>query len=147
MKTTDKPIVVEETFTTSIEKVWKAITNVIEMRLWFFDNIESFIPEVGFETQFLVQVEDRKYTHRWKIIEVVPNKKISYTWNYEEYPGDASVTFELFEKRDQVTLKLSLNVIEDFPSDIPEFTIESCQAGWNYFIKERLKGYLESNLT
>ncbi len=142
MKVTDRPITVEETFTTSVDQVWKAITDVKEMRLWFFDNIESFNPEVGFETQFLVQVEDRKYTHCWKVIESIQNKKITYTWRYEEYQGDASVTFELFEKQDQVTLKLSLNVIEDFPSDIPEFTIESCQAGWNYFIGERLKEHM-----
>jgi len=142
MKTTDKPITVEENFTASVDQVWKAITDVKEMRLWFFDNIESFNPEVGFETQFLVQVEDRKYTHCWKVIELIPNKKITYTWRYEEYQGDASVTFELFEKQDQVTLKLSLKVIEDFPSDIPEFTIESCQAGWNYFIGERLKEHM-----
>ncbi|WP_299440899.1 SRPBCC domain-containing protein [uncultured Aquimarina sp.] len=142
MKTTDVPIIVEETFTASVDQVWKAITDVKEMRLWFFDNIESFKPEVGFETQFLVQVEDRKYTHCWKIIESIPNKKITYTWRYEEYPGDASVTFELFEKQHQVMLILSLKVTEDFPSDIPEFTIESCQAGWNYFIGERLKEHM-----
>ncbi|WP_299223865.1 SRPBCC domain-containing protein [uncultured Aquimarina sp.] len=147
METTDAPITVDETFTATVDKVWKAITDVKDMRLWFFDNIESFMPEVGFETQFLVQVEDRRYTHCWKVIQVIPNKKITYTWSYEEYPGDASVTFELSEKQDQVTLKLSLNVTEDFPSNIPEFTRESCQQGWNYFIGERLKEYLESNLT
>ncbi|WP_378173275.1 SRPBCC domain-containing protein [Aquimarina sp. SS2-1] len=142
MKTTDVPITVEETFTVSIDKVWKAITDVKEMRLWFFDTIESFIPEVGFETQFLVQVEDRKYTHCWKITEVIPNKKITYTWSYEEYPGDAYVTFELFKEDEGTRLILSLTVTQDLPSDIPEFTRESCQQGWNYFIGERLKTYL-----
>ncbi|WP_299311952.1 SRPBCC domain-containing protein [uncultured Aquimarina sp.] len=144
MKTTDAPIAVEETFTVSVDKVWRAITDVKEMRLWFFDNIESFKPEVGFQTQFLVQVEDRNYTHCWKVIEVIPNKKITYTWQYEEYPGDASVTFELFDKQDKTTLKLSLNVTEDFPSNIPEFTRESCLGGWNYFIGERLKEYINT---
>ncbi|MFD2564676.1 SRPBCC family protein [Aquimarina rubra] len=143
MKTTDAPITVEETFTVSIDKVWKAITDVREMRLWFFDNIESFIPEIGFETQFLVQVEDRKYTHCWKITEVIPNKKITHTWSYEEYPGDAYVTFELFKEDERTRLILSLTVTQDFPSDIPEFTRESCQQGWNYFIGERLTTYLE----
>lgn len=32
MKTTDKPITVEENFTASIDKVWKAITDVQEMQ-------------------------------------------------------------------------------------------------------------------
>lgn len=144
MKTTDEPITVQETFTATVDKVWKAITEVKEMRLWFFDNIESFKPEIGFQTQFLVRVEDRKYTHRWKVIEVIPDKKISYTWSYKEYAGDAFVTFELLEKQKEVTLKLSLTITEDFPSDIPEFTRDSCQQGWNYFIGERLKEYLEN---
>lgn len=57
---------------------------------------------------------------------------------------DAFVTFELLEKQKEVTLKLSLTITEDFPSDIPEFTRDSCQQGWNYFIGERLKEYLEN---
>ncbi|WP_298315813.1 SRPBCC domain-containing protein [uncultured Aquimarina sp.] len=144
MKTTDEPITVQETFTATVDKVWKAITEVKEMRLWFFDNIESFKPEIGFQTQFLVRVENRKYTHRWKVIEVIPDKKISYTWSYKEYTGDAFVTFELLEKQKEITLKLSLTITEDFPSDIPEFTRDSCQQGWNYFIGERLREYLEN---
>ncbi|MHA7059057.1 SRPBCC family protein [Aquimarina sp. M1] len=144
MKTIDAPITVTQSFAVSVEKLWKVITDVKEMQLWFFDTIKSFKPEVGFETKFLIKVEDRKYTHCWKIIEVIPNKRISYTWSYEEYPGDAYVTFELCEKSKKgVILKLSLTVTEDFPSDIPEFTRESCQQGWNYFIGQKLKEYLE----
>ena len=55
MRKSDKPIIVEQTFNTSIETVWNAITEVDQMRKWFFDNIPSFKPEVGFETQFDVQ--------------------------------------------------------------------------------------------
>lgn len=51
------------------------------MRQWFFENIESFKPEVGFETQFNVQAESRNFLHMWKIIEVVPMKKIVYNTN------------------------------------------------------------------
>jgi len=144
MKTADKSITVKERYLVSIDKVWSAITDVREMRYWFFDTIESFKPEVGFETQFLVKTADRKYTHRWKVLEVIPNKKISYTWSYEEYPGDGYVIFELVENKDQVLLTLSLVITEDFPSDIPEFTRDSCQAGWNYFIGERLSEYLST---
>lgn len=52
------------------------------MRHWFFDTIQSFQPAVGFETPFLVQVADGKYTDRVKVVEVIPNKRISYTWSY-----------------------------------------------------------------
>ncbi|SEM32108.1 Uncharacterized conserved protein YndB, AHSA1/START domain [Aquimarina amphilecti] len=143
MKTSDEPIVIEECYAISQEKVWRSITDVREMRLWFFATINSFVPEIGFKTEFLVKVEDRNYTHCWEVLEVVPNEKITYTWSYAEYSGDAFVTFELSKKENQTRLKLSLTVIEDFPSDIPEFSRESCIAGWNYFLGERLKEYLE----
>ena len=50
MNYSNEPIIVEETFATSIDKVWEAITNVDKMRKWFFENIESFKPEGGFLT-------------------------------------------------------------------------------------------------
>lgn len=143
MKKTDHPIVVEQIYASSIEKVWNALTRLEEMKQWFFGNIESFEPEVGFETQFLIQVEERKFTHLWKITEVVPFQKITYNWKYEEYPGDSFVTFELFEMSDHVKLKLSVDVVEDFQSDIPEFSRESCIIGWNYFLGKNLKKYLD----
>jgi len=145
MKTADEPIIVEQIFHTPINTVWSAITNVEQMKQWFFENIDAFKPEVGFETQFVVQNEDRKFTHLWKITEVLPHKKITYNWKYKEYPGDSFVTFELIEENSHVTLRLSHKVAEDFPTDIPEFERESGVQGWNYFIRKNLKEYLESN--
>jgi hypothetical protein len=34
-------------------------------------------------------------------------------------------------------------ITEDYPSDVPEFKRESCIGGWNYFLGEMLKGFLE----
>ncbi|HMC01942.1 MAG TPA: SRPBCC domain-containing protein [Flavobacteriaceae bacterium] len=145
MKTIDKPVIVEQTFNTSIHRVWDALTKLDEMKTWFFNAIESFVPEKGFETEFVVQVENRTFTHLWKITEVIPGKKIVYNWKYKEYPGDSFVTFELSNHNSNTKLKLTTEVIEDFASNIPEFTRESCENGWNYFIKESLKNYLELN--
>lgn len=142
MKISDNPIVISHSFLSDIDKVWRAITDVKEMKLWFFENLESFTPEVGFETEFLVEVGERKFTHCWKIIEVELNKKISYTWKYQEYDGDAIITFELLEGSNSITLQLSMIITEDFPSNIPEFKKESCIDGWNYFLGDRLKTYL-----
>ena len=145
MKTTDKPVIVEQTFNKSIQIVWHVITNLNDMKKWFFNNIESFVPEEGFETQFPVQVKNRKFTHLWKLTQVIPNKKIVYNWKYKEYAGDSFVTFELTENKGNTKLKLTTEVIEDFAENIPEFTRESCKNGWHYFIKKSLKDYLELN--
>ncbi len=144
MKTTDDPIIIEETFDNSIEIVWKAITHHDEMIKWYFENIPAFKPEVGFKTKFEVVSEDRKFTHNWEVTEVIPGKKISYTWRYLEYDGDALVTFELIKESNGVKLKLTLDVLEDFPEEIPEFKRESCIQGWNYFLGGRLRTYLAS---
>ncbi len=145
MKDTNEPIVVEQTFHTSINNVWNAITKVDQMRKWFFENIESFKPEVGFRTQFSIQSQDRSFLHLWKLTEVVPMKKIVYNWKYGGYPGDSLVMFELFEQENQTKLRLTHEITESFPKDIPEFSRDSGIEGWNYFIRNRLKEFLEKN--
>lgn len=145
MKKNDKPIVVEQAFNTSVKKVWNAISKPEQMKQWYFENIDSFKPEVGFKTRFEVAVEDRKFTHLWKLTEVIPYQKITYNWKYEEYRGDSFVTFELTEENKHVKLRLSHKVVESFPDDIPEFSRESGVQGWNYLIGKSLKEYLESD--
>ena len=39
MKSTDSPIIIEETFKTSKEILWNALTKKEEMIQWFFENI------------------------------------------------------------------------------------------------------------
>lgn len=142
MLKSEDPIVVRQVFETSVENVWNAITQIDEMKQWYFENIPSFKPEVDFETRFEVKVENRTFTHLWKVTEAIPFKKIRYNWKFEEYTGDSFVTFELLEEGQQIQLTVTAEVTEDFPPDIPEFKRESGLSGWNYFIKNRLKEYL-----
>lgn len=143
MKTTEPPIVVEQAFDASKEKVWKAITEVDQMTKWFFDNIPDFKAEKGFQTGFLVENEGRKFPHRWTIVEVKAGEKIVYDWSYENYPGRGLVTFELKESKGKAVLTLTNEVLEDFPEDVPEFTRENCKGGWDFFIRQNLKEYME----
>lgn len=143
MTVNSEPIIVAQTFSASAKTVWKAITNAAQMRQWFFNNIEYFEPKIGFKTQFKVQSEDRIFTHLWTITEVEPLKKIVYNWKYEEYAGNSFVHFELFQLKNKTKIRVTSVVTENFPSNIPEFKPESCQNGWNYFIKRQLKKFLE----
>jgi uncharacterized protein YndB with AHSA1/START domain len=144
MKYTDKPIVVEQTYEASLGELWNAITELKQMTQWFFGNIQAFEPKVGFETSFIVENEGRLFPHLWKITEVEPLRKITYNWRYEGYTGDSFVTFELFEQGKNTKLRLLHTITKDFQSNIPEFTRESCMAGWNFFIRQSLKDYLKS---
>ena len=91
MKKNDAPIIVEQTFNTEIDIVWNSITKIDQMRQWYFDNIPSFKPEVGFETQFNVISQGRNFLHMWKVTKVVLKKKIVYNCKYENYPGNSFV--------------------------------------------------------
>ena len=142
--TNNKPIIVEQDYDVDASTVWKAITNLEEMRQWYFPNIPAFEAVIGFETAFDVTCEDRHFRHLWKITEVVPEKKIAYDWAYAEYPGACLVTFELIDEGARTKLRLTCDVKEPFPQDIPEFKRESGVAGWNYFIGESLSKHLNN---
>ncbi len=142
MKSTDDPIIVEQSFDVTPEELWRAITEVSLMRQWYFDNIPDFKPVVGFETRFNVQSEERTFLHLWKVTEVVPGKRVVYEWRFKEYPGISTAIFDVTETGKRSTLRLTVLVHEDFPDDIPEFTRQSCIEGWKYFINCRLKSYL-----
>lgn len=147
MRKADPPVIVEQNFDTDITTVWEAITQVSQMRQWFFDNIPEFNAEVGFETDFEVDTGERVFPHHWKIIEVIPRKKIIYHWSYGGYDGEGLVIFELTEEKSYTKLVLTNLVIEDFSDEVPEFQRESCIGGWEYFINQRLVEYLKSITT
>jgi len=144
MQEDKNPIIVEQVFDVPASKVWKAITNVEEMRHWFFDNIPDFKPELGFITEFNVSSGERNFLHQWRIKEVEPIKKIAYDWSYAEYPGAGVVVFDVTKDKHQTKLKVTSYGMESFPQDIPEFKRESCIAGWNYFIKQNLREYFDT---
>jgi uncharacterized protein YndB with AHSA1/START domain len=110
---------------------------------WFFDNIPEFRAEVGFQTEFIVDAGEREFLHRWRILEVVPGQKIVYDWRYPDYSGVGRVTFAVAAEGTGSRIRLTCEGIETFPQDIPEFSPEACQGGWNYFIRENLKAYLD----
>jgi len=95
MKKTDPPIQLKVLYPVPIEKVWAALTNINEMQQWYFPNLVSFEPIVGFTTSFHLENEGRSFTHLWEITEVIPLQKLAYNWKYKEYNGDGYVVFAL----------------------------------------------------
>ena len=136
-------VVIERTFDAPVARVWKALTDLEEMRHWYFD-MKEFKPEVGFEFEFSVEHEGTKYDHLCKITEVIPQRKLAYTWRYEGHEGDSLVTFELSADRDKTRLKLTHEGLETFPK-LPSFARQSFMAGWTEIIGSSLKEFLEKN--
>lgn len=138
----DRPIVIEQSFKSSAEKIWNAITDKDEMKQWYFD-LKEFKPEVGFEFRFLAgESEDNQYLHICKITEVIPGKKIAYSWRYNGYEGISYVSFELFPEGKRTRLKLIHSGLETFPESNPDLAKENFAAGWKQIIGNSLKNYL-----
>lgn len=53
------------------------------------------------------------------------------------------MTWELSEAPGGTRLRLIAAGIETFPQDNPAFSRESCRAGWEYFLHERLAAFLQ----
>ncbi len=137
------PVVVEKELATSVEKVWKAITDKAQRKRWYFD-LDDFKPEVGFRFTFPGQGhKGAQYIHLCAITEVIPQKKLQYSWQYEGYPGYSLVTFELFEMENKTKLKLTHHGLETFPQDNADFAWKSFNGGWNEIIGKMLPESLE----
>ena len=140
----NESFVIERTYNAPVNKVWKAITDRDLMQQWYF-NIAAFKPEVGFEFTFDGGSKEKTYTHLCKILEVIPNKKLSYTWRYKDYEGNSVVTFELFDEGEKTRLKLTHTGLETFPQVSKDFSKESFTQGWTHIIGTSLKNFVENN--
>lgn len=136
------PFVIEQTYNAPVEKVWQAITDVNQMRQWYFD-LKDFKAEVGFEFSFEGGKDDDVYVHLCKVTEVEPGKKLTHSWKYEGYDGNSFVTWELFPEGDKTRVKLTHEGLESFPQNDPNFRRESFAAGWTHITGISLKEFVE----
>ncbi|WP_281615648.1 SRPBCC domain-containing protein [Flammeovirga sp. SubArs3] len=135
-------IIVEENIPLGQVKLWEVITHIDHLHQWFFKEIPSFQLDIGFTTVFDVQSNTRTFPHRWEVIDI--NRDTSYTlkWEYDGYIGTSTLQFSIKAVSNQESIiTVIADGIDSFPQDIEEFKPENCKAGWNYFIKERLKPY------
>lgn len=144
MKT--NPFYIERVFDTTCEKLWKAITEKDLMKLWYFD-LAEFKAEKGFKFQFIGCSNDNtQYIHLCEVTEVIPNKKLTYSWKYEGYEGISYLTFELIDLGKKTKLTLTHTGLETFPKTNPDFAPKNFEAGWNHIINIALKEYIDKHL-
>ncbi len=135
-----KPIVIERMLDAPADQVWEAITDNNKLKKWYF-NLESFIPKVGFEFEFTVENNGKKFRHLCRVTDVVPGKKISYSWRYDKQPGNSVVTFELFPEGNRTKLVLTHEGVHTFPQDA-DFARGNFVQGWTEITKT-LKEFVE----
>jgi|GEM_PF-593549 len=138
-----EPFVIERVFNASIERVWNAITDSNQMKFWYFD-LAEFRAEVGYEFSFTATDHDcQDWVHLCRVTEVIPHKKIAYTWQYQGYEAESLVTWELFPEGNQTRLRLTHAGLHTFPP-IKALARENFEAGWNEIVGVALKEFLET---
>ncbi|MBC3789418.1 SRPBCC family protein [Spirosoma utsteinense] len=132
------PLVIERTFATPIERMWRALTEKDALREWYFSQLQQFEPTVGFEFRFTN--DGSAYQKDWKVTEVIAGQKLAHTWAYKGYPGRSEVAFELFDDGDKTILRVTHTGLESFPQDA-HFARQRFEWGWR-FIGDNLANFL-----
>ena len=143
---TPSPIVVQRLLYAPAAAVWQAITDADAMRHWYF-NLPAFNAEVGFRFQFTGGPEARQYLHRCEVTDVVPGRRLTYSWRYDGYPGISYVTFGLEPQGEATALTLTHTGLETISPGHADFARSNFEAGWDDIINRMLKEYVESATT
>ncbi len=126
------PIIKKISISAPAEKVWEALTDSAKLGQWI-TMPNNMKPEVG--NEFTFEAESRDEWGNWdrkircRITELVPNKKISYTWASELIKGETNVCFELEESKGQTELTLTHSGWEILPEN-QEMWKEGHTNGW-----------------
>ncbi|MDE1765653.1 MAG: SRPBCC domain-containing protein [Thaumarchaeota archaeon] len=125
------------------EVVFKAISDPTELTNWFPD-AAILEPNVGGKFKFTfykdstrcIKKKDEDSLTEGKVIEFVPNKKLSYSWQHNNIPDfpETVVTWELEQiskNKTRVTLTHS-----GFTGKEGDKGIEAHDQGWTFFLNE-----------
>jgi uncharacterized protein YndB with AHSA1/START domain len=131
------PFIIERTFNAPVARVWAALTDKEEIKRWSF-TIASFEPVVGYEFSFWGGTETNGYTHLCQITDVIPERKLAYTWRYENIIGITRVSFELFPEGSKTRLRLTHEGLENLAHAGPDFARTNFMAGWTSILDQGL---------
>jgi uncharacterized protein YndB with AHSA1/START domain len=125
--------------------VWQALTDADAMRQWYF-NLPLFRTEVGFRFEFTGGPEDRQYLHLCEVTEVIPGRRLTYSWRYDGYPSISYVTFELEPEGEATRLTLTHTGLETISPGHADFARSNFEAGWDDIINRMLKAHVEKEI-
>jgi len=131
--------------TVSLEKHFRGKESPAKLYAAIVD-FPGFVPEPDFEFRFTGGPSpEKQYLHLCRITDVVPEKRLTYSWRYDGCAGNSFVTFELKEEKGGTRLRLTHSGIETFPKDNPDLAKNNFVEGWNHIVNISLKNYLEGS--
>ena len=121
----------------SVDKVFSALIDPVLLTQWF-PNIATIEPWVGGKVffRFSKEVTKEKKDHDviGTIISIIPNKELSYTWNFTtkpEYNKNTIVTWKLV-RLDNDRAKITL--IHSGFTNVDKIQYDEHNEGWDWYI-------------
>lgn len=121
----------EKDYTAPIVLVWQAITDRAMMKEWYFNFAEDFKLETGAVFEWKAgEPGGKQWLHRAKMLEIIANEKLVHTWEYPDYSGSSTLSWNLL-KVDEDTTKVILihEFTIPFDSNIAELKKENFEIG------------------
>jgi uncharacterized protein YndB with AHSA1/START domain len=141
----NQPIVIEKILDAPVASVWTAITDKNEMKEWYFD-LKEFKAVPGFTFSFKGGPSpEKQYLHLCEVTEVIPQKRLSYTWRYDGYGGNSLVSFTLTPQGNKTSLRFTHEGLESFPANEKDFARSNFEEGWDQIINHSLTEYVLRN--
>jgi uncharacterized protein YndB with AHSA1/START domain len=136
-----KPIVIERDIAAPVERVWRALTDIDDLKQWcpFFTDFQAV---TGFHTEFMLGPDaDHQYLHHVTVLEAIPNQKLVYSWDYGGMSPHSTVGFTLQDLKTHTHVVLTC-VIDPLPTEPDDFMAGSSK-GWIFTI-DGLKKQVEN---
>ncbi len=142
------PVKMEQVFSSSAKKIWRALTDNEQTKLWYFDFQNNFKPVVGQVFEWSAgKPGGKQWLHRGKVLEVVKNRRLVHSWEFPGYNGEARLSWELEEIAENSTrLKLLFEFIEPFDAKEESLRRKNFAEGWKHFFLRGLPEFLEKQL-
>jgi uncharacterized protein YndB with AHSA1/START domain len=145
MKEKDYDIIKKEiVINASVDKVFLALIDPEQLTQWF-PNIATIEPWAGGKVffRFSKQVTKEKKDHDiiGTIISIIPNKEISYTWNFTtkpEYNKNTIVTWKLAHLDND---KTKITLIHSGFTNLDRIQYDEHNEGWDWYTK-RLENFV-----
>lgn len=139
--TTD--VIKETTIDAPVSKVWDALTKKEQIAKWLMPS-DNFELKLGATFNMLGKSKGVEYPHICTIKEIVPEKKLSYTWAVKDKLGDTLVTYDLEDLDGKTKLTLTHTGWDKVTLTTEGTHRDDYNNGWEQVIPG-LKKYVENN--
>ena len=119
-------LVIEKEFAHSPEKLWRALTQPHLIKEWLMEN--DFEPKVGHDFKLRVQTPQWNGVIDCKVLEIEPQKKLSYDWS--SMGLDTVVTFTLTPTPNGVQLRVEQSGFREEHAR----NFQGAKFGWQNFL-------------